>query len=300
VRPESARFRCSGGDLAFVDVGDGPAALLIHGFPTWSYLWRRLMPPLSARMRVIAPDLLGYGRSDKPEDGDLSIRAQAGYLEELLDHLGIERPAVVGHDIGGGVAQLLALKGRAGALVAIDAICFDVWPIEGVKMIQSAEPGQESAEFVDQLVRLTFDLGLAKGALAEEDLHAYADPWRGDPSAFFRAARGIDGIGLAGREDELSNLDIPALIVWGEEDPFLPPALGERLGEAIPMSMTALLPGCSHFVTEDAGPTVEQLVHEFLRLRYLGESHGHAPEGPVPIYLRRPTSEEVAAAGEDD
>jgi hypothetical protein len=88
-------------------------------------------------------------------------------------------------------------------------------------------------------------------------------------------------------------------VIWGEDDPFLPSDLGERLGELIPMSMTALLPGCSHFVNEDAWQTVGQLLHEFLRLRYLGESHGHT-EGPVPIYLRRPTDEEMRAAGLED
>jgi 2-hydroxymuconate-semialdehyde hydrolase len=300
VNGEPRTAAVSGGELAYIDVGEGPAVMLIHGFPTWSYLWRREIPTLSSRMRVIAPDLVGYGHSEKPKDADLSITAQAGYLEELLDQLQIDRAAMVGHDIGGGVAQILALHGRAAALVALDSICFDAWPIEGVKMIQGAQPEQESAEFVDSLARLTFDLGVAKQKLGEEAIEAYLQPWRDDPPAFFRAARGIDGGGLSDREDALAKLDIPTMVIWGEDDPFLPSELGERLGEAIPMSMTALLPGCSHFVTEDAWQTVDQLINEFLRLRYLGESHGHPTAGPVPIYLRRPTPEEMAATELED
>jgi 2-hydroxymuconate-semialdehyde hydrolase len=299
MSPAQGRVRTSGGELAYVDAGQGPPVLLLHGFPTSSYLWRREVGLLSARMRVIAPDLLGYGASEKRPDADLSITAQAGYVAELLDRLGIERPAVVGHDIGGGVAQLLALEGRAAALALLDSICFDVWPIEGVRMIQGATSEQETAEFAEQLVRLTFDLGLNKHQLDEATLAAYGEPWRRDPAALFRAARGIDGRGLAGREDDLATLDLPAFVIWGEDDPFLPSDLGERLGELMPMSMTALLPGCSHFVNEDAWQTVGQLLHEFLRLRYLGESHGHT-EGPVPIYLRRPTDEEMRAAGLED
>jgi 2-hydroxymuconate-semialdehyde hydrolase len=210
------------------------------------------------------------------------------------------RPAVVGHDMGGGVAQLLALDGRAAAMVLLDAICFDVWPIEGVKMIQEASPEQETAEFVEGLVKVTFDLGMAKQKLDEAAIAAYAAPWQRDPPAFFRAARGIDGAGLAGRDGELEGLNLPSLLIWGEDDPFLPSELAERLGELIPMSMVALLPGCSHFVNEDAWQTVDQLIHEFLRLRYLGESHGHAAEGPVPIYLRPPTPEEVMSADLED
>jgi 2-hydroxymuconate-semialdehyde hydrolase len=300
VKPERKRFAASGGDISYVELGEGPPALLIHGFPTSSYLWRREIPLLASRMRVIAPDLLGYGYSDKPADRDLSITAQAGYIRELLDQLDVDRPAVIGHDIGGGVAQLLALDGRAAALVVLDSICFDVWPIEGVKMIQQASPAQETKEFVESLVRLTFDLGLAKQELDEPSLEAYVEPWRQDPSAFFRAARGIDGHGLSDRETDLSGLDLPAFVIWGEDDPFLPAELAERLGEAIPMSMTALLPGCSHFVNEDAWATVDQLIHEFLRLRYLGESHGHQAEGPVPIYLRPPTPQEIEAADLED
>ena len=300
MRFEHKRVSTSGGDVAYVDLGEGPPVLLIHGFPTSSHLWRREIPLLSSRMRVVAPDLLGYGDSEKPAGADLSIIAQAGYLSELLERLQIERPAVVGHDIGGGVAQLLAMDGKAAALVVLDSICFDVWPIEGVKMIQDATEEQENLEFVESLVRLTFDMGLAKQQLDDTDIHAYTEPWRDDPSAFFRAARGIDGKGLAGREAELAGLDIPAFVVWGEDDPFLPSELAERLGEAIPMSMVALLPGCSHFVNEDAWQTVDQLIHEFLRLRYLGDSHGHGAEGPVPIYLRPPTPEEIAAADGDD
>ncbi|MFN2590405.1 MAG: alpha/beta fold hydrolase [Actinomycetota bacterium] len=299
MRSEKRLASTTGGDIAYVDAGEGPDVLLIHGFPTSSYLWRREVALLSSRMRVVAPDLLGYGDSEKPTASDLSISAQARYLAELLGQLGMDHAAIVGHDIGGGVAQLLALSGRAAALVLLDSICFDAWPIEGVRTIQETPRERQTGEFVESLVRRTFDLGLAKHKLDEPTLAAYAKPWREDPPAFFRAARGIGGVGLEGREGDLGALDLPAFVVWGEDDPFLPSDLAERLGETIPMSMTALLPGCSHFVNEDAWQTVDQLIHEFLRLRYLGESHGHGAGGPVPIYLRPPTPEEVAAADAD-
>jgi len=283
------RAPTSGGEIAYVEEGEGPAVLLLHGFPTSSFLWRREIPLLASRMRVIAPDLLGYGRSDKPQRADLSMTAQAGYIRELLGALGIEEFAVVGHDLGGVVAQLLALEVGVRTLILLDAACFDVWPIEGVKMLQAAEPEQETAEFVEQIVRLSIDLGVShKDRLDEQALAGYVEPWLADPPAFFRAARAIDGKGLAGRDDELARVEAPALLIWGEDDPYLPPELAERLGDVLPGSTVALLPGCSHFVTEDAGPTVDQLIYEFLRLRYLGESHSHAHAGPVQVFLERP------------
>lgn len=290
--PERRTATVGGHRLAFVDMGEGAPVLLLHGFPTSSHLWRREAWLLAQRMRVIAPDLLGYGDSDHPADADLSEPAQAASVRELLAGLGVARLAVVGHDIGGVVAQLLALDAPeldVATLVLLDSPSFDAWPIEGVRLLQDATPDQETPDFVEEIVRLTFDLGMAhRDRLSEQDLGAYLAPWRGDPHAFFRAARGITGRGLAGRADELANLDQPVLMIWGEEDPFVTPEVGERLNALLPGSTLALLPGCSHFVTEDASQTVGPLVYEYLRSRYLGDGHAHAPAGPVPVFLERP------------
>jgi 2-hydroxymuconate-semialdehyde hydrolase len=292
---ERKRAAVSGGEMAYVDAGEGPPVVLLHGFPTSSHLWRRETWLLAERMRVIAPDMLGYGESEKPPGADLSEQAQGRYVDELLGQLGIERAAVMGHDLGGGIAQMLALDGEVDVrcLVLLDAVCFDAWPVEGVKMLQSGDPGQERPDFVEEVLRLIFDVGITyKDRLDRGTLAQFLAPWRDDPAAFFRAARGITGRGLAGRQAELGSLDVPTFVLWGEEDPFLPPELAERLGEAIPGSTVALLPGCSHFVTEDAPQTVGPLVYHFLRSQYLGDeplSHG---SGPVQVQFERPTAED--------
>jgi pimeloyl-ACP methyl ester carboxylesterase len=303
--PEPSRATVSGYRIAYADLGDGPPVLLLHGFPTSSFLWRRQAWLLAQRMRVIAPDLLGYGASDRPPDADLSEPAQAGYLRELLDGLGLRRLAVVGHDIGGAVAQLLALDAPdldIPALVLLDAPSFDAWPIEGIHLLQGAGPEEVTAAFVEEVVRLTFDLGMGhRDRLSAGDLDGYLAPWLADPPSLVRAARGITGRGLAGREAALSRLHQAAFLVWGEDDPFVPPAIGERLNELMPGSSLALLPGCSHFVTEDAAQTVGPLVYEYLRSRYLGEGHAHAPAaGPVPVFLQRPPAAFVDHGPDDE
>src|SRR5438477_8364849 len=113
------RFESSGGELAYIDEGDGPAVLLLHGFPTSSFLWRSFVPPLAARFRVIVPDLLGYGDSDKPAEADLTMRAQARYVREMLESLPVQRCAAIAHDLGGAVAQLRALEGGGEALALL-------------------------------------------------------------------------------------------------------------------------------------------------------------------------------------
>lgn len=288
---DKKRFRVSGGEIAYIDEGRGPAVLLVHGFPTSAHLWRDLVPILAPRFRVVAPDLLGYGDSEKPTDAPVQVLAQAGYVRELLEALGIDRAAVVGHDIGGGIAQLLAFDGLVETLVLIDSICLDSWPIEGVRMIQQADPAAVDQEFVANLVTMTFDLGMGHpGRMQDEDREELIRPWRTDPLALIRAAQGIDGVGLVGTEDRLASLETRTLIVWGEDDPFQPSELAERLGGLLPGSTVALLPGCSHFVTEDSPEAVLPLISEYLRTHYLGEGHGHA--GPTVVDLgvsfRRP------------
>ncbi len=287
---ERKRMRVSAGEMAYVDLGEGPPVLLMHGFPTSAHLWRREAWLLAQRMRVIAPDLIGYVESDKPTGADLT-EPQARYVKEVLAALGIDRLAVVGHDIGGAIAQMLAVNGdaRVEALVLLDSACFAAWPAQWVQRIQSVPDGQEAAAFVEEAVRDAFANGVAhRNRLDEDTVSAYVRPWLQDPTAFFRAARALTGTGLAGRNKELADLDIPALIIWGESDPFLPAPLAEALGEVISGSTVALLPGCSHFVNEDAPATVGPLIYEYLRARYLGEHHHHGEGEPVEVFLERP------------
>jgi 2-hydroxymuconate-semialdehyde hydrolase len=282
---EMRRLRVSGGELAYVDEGRGKPVVFLHGFPTSSHLWRDLLPLVATRSRAVAVDLLGYGDSEKPADARLDIRAQATYVRELLARLEIDPFAAVGHDVGGGVAQLLALEGGVECLVLMNAISFDGWPVEGVRLLQETDPRDADLEIADQVVRLAFDLGMGhRDRLRDEDLEEFLRPWRDDPPALLRAARGIDGEGLSGTEDRLAALDIPVFVIWGEEDPFLPASRAEKLGDVLPGSTVALLPGCSHYVLEDATETVAPMVVEYLRVTYLGE-RGHAPAHAVPTEL---------------
>ena len=292
--PEKRRARASGGEIAYVDAGAGPALLLLHGFPTSSFLWREYVHLFEPWFRVIVPDLLGHGDSEKPADAPLHIRAQAGYVRELLDRLGIERFAVIGHSTGGGIAQLLALDGGVDAMVLLNSIAFDEWPSAPVRDLQALRPEQQRPEIVRAVMATSFDLGMGhRSRLTDAMLEEYRRPWEGEEGtrAFFRAAHASDGLGLADRGEELGRLECPVFIMWGEDDPFLPALVAERLQELIATSSLAFLPGCSHFVLEDATDTVGPMILEWLRSRYLGVSHHH-DAGPVVVQVERRTSEE--------
>jgi 2-hydroxymuconate-semialdehyde hydrolase len=282
---DKQRVRLAGGEVAYVDEGQGPAVILLHGFPTSSHLWRDLVPILAPRFRTVAPDLLGYGDSSKPERLEvLTVEAQARMVRELVERLDLGQPAMVGHDIGGGVAQLVALDGTVGTMVLVDSVAFDSWPIEGVRMLQDVRPEQVDLELVRGVVRTALELGMGRpDRLSTEDNLEFLRPWEGDPAALFRAARAIDGRGLIGAQEPLAELGTRVLVVWGEDDPFQPVELAERLGEALPGATVAVLPGCAHFVTEDAPEVVFPLIADYLRHHHLGQPHRH--DGAVPVDL---------------
>ena len=295
-RVEKSRARLSVGEIAFVDAGDpeAPPVLLLSGGFTSSYVWRHLIPMLSPFQRVIAPDLLGSGDSESPERADLRLDAHASTVREMLEHLGIERFAVAGHGRGGGIAQLVALGGGAEALVLIDSIAFDAWPSPSIAELRERVDDVDPA-FIRSWFDAFFDRGMGhRERLSDADLAEYRRPFERDDGVerFTRIAAAFDGAGLVGLEPRLAELQIPAFVLWGEDDRYLPAELAERLGDALPMASVALLPGCGHFLLEDAAETVVPLIFQWLRRMYLGVQHGHE-EGPVTVQLgRRPPEDD--------
>jgi 2-hydroxymuconate-semialdehyde hydrolase len=273
-------FASSGGALAYHDAGEGAAVLLLHGFPASSWEWRRLFPMLSTRFRVIAPDLLGYGDSVASFDEAIDPTAQARYVRELLDHLGVDRFAAVAQGTGGAVAQLLALEDpRVDALVLLDSAAFDVTlDPDGTDARAVLERGTQ--EFAD---------------LSGDELDGYLAPWRGADGerAYARAGAGLATHALTGREDAMAAWEFPVFLLWGEDDPFIPVEVAERLNEAIPASTLGLVPDSRHFLLDDAFTTVGPMIVEYLRARYLHAPHDH--EGLVMLQLeKRPAGMDVS------
>jgi pimeloyl-ACP methyl ester carboxylesterase len=305
--PQKQRARTSGGELAFLEVGEGPAVTLLHGFPQSSFLWRDLAGLLAGRFRVIAPDLLGAGDSDKPDDAPLDIEAQAGYVRELLEQLEVERFGVIGAGSGGGVAQLLALDGQGvDAMVLLNPLVDGYWPSERTRAIQESPPEQRTEPAVAEAIRTAFELGMGhRSRLARTHVEEYVRPYQGPAGirAFFRTVDALDGKGLRGRGRDLGRLDIPVLILWGEDDPFLPAVAAEQLNEWMPSSTLGFLPGCGHFVLDDAVDTIGPMIYEYLRARFLKAPHGHGadPTGAVMIQLeRRPAWVDLAEYDDED
>ena len=270
--PERERIRIGPYRLSMIRVGCGPSIVLLHGIPTHSFLWRDVAPRLTrSGFEVILFDLLGYGDSDKPLDTDLGIAAQACFMADALEEIGWQGGHIVGHDIGGGIAQLITVTNPnvVTGLVLVDTIAYDSFPEPGIARLK--EPVWD-----DILGSPDFDLkkgfakGLSRGVVRTDRItpaliDAYEEPFRGVEGrrAYLRAARALRTEDLAPRMPEVEALALPTLIVWGERDDFQPLSYGRRLAGAMPNARLEVVDDAGHFLPEDAPEALSDLIAGF-------------------------------------
>jgi haloalkane dehalogenase len=259
--------------LAHLDEGDGPPVVFVHGEPTWSFLWRKVLVPVrDAGFRCIAPDLPGFGRSDKPTDIDwYTYDRHAAAFSALLEELDVRDATIVVHDWGGpiGLRAAAELPHRISQLVILDTGLFT-----GHQQMTDAWTA-----FRD-FVRRTEDLpvgflvrGACKRDPGEDVIAGYERPF---PNVAAKAgARAFplvlptspDAPGaLAGQRtlDALRDDQRPKLILWADSDPVLPLETGHRFAAALGGEIGHVIAEAGHFLQEDAGPEIGGLIADWL------------------------------------
>jgi pimeloyl-ACP methyl ester carboxylesterase len=262
------RVEVSGGRVAYEAFGEGPPLVFVHGTPSRDFIWRKVAPALAESRTIYVYDLLGFGESERGEGQDVSIAAQARALAELLEVWDLARPAVAGHDIGGGIAlRAHLLEGaKVERLALLDPVVLTPWgtpTLRHVKANLEAYRSMPTGPF-EAIVASHLRTAVSH-PLAPEAYEAYLSQWQGEEGQ--RAYLGKDA--QLNEEDTrvleplLASVAIPIHILWGEEDAWLDPALGERLRREIPGSELKLVPGAGHFVMEDAPEAVARYLAEF-------------------------------------
>lgn len=255
------------GEIRWDVLGDGPPVVLLHGTPFSSYVWRDVAAALARHHTVYVWDLAGYGQSEQREGQDVSIAAQTRIHAALLDHWQLERPHVVAHDIGGAVAlRTLLLEGRRYASqVLVDPVAVAPW---GTGFFQLASAHADTlAELPDPVHE-----GMVRGyvgwaanrSLPPEVVDRLVEPWTGaiGKAAFHRQIEQNDQRMTDEVQPRYAEIDVPTLIVWGEEDAWLPLERGVELQGLIPGSQLRTIPRANHLVQHDA-PT--ELTAELVR-----------------------------------
>jgi pimeloyl-ACP methyl ester carboxylesterase len=221
---------------------------------------------MPAGHRIVVVDLLGYGRSDRPNGRDLSLRGHADRLVEVMDVLGINYACVVGHDLGGGIAQMLAIRSptRVSRLCLVDTVAFDAWPVREVKLARAMLPLTRHLPPTWLLSMLRTDLarGYVETDQGARSIDQYVLPFSSADGrdAFIEHLLALDSAETASLAPRLKDIVSPTAIVWGAHDPFLPTDVARRLHERIPGSTLDILPDARHFLPEDAPEKVAAVV----------------------------------------
>jgi haloalkane dehalogenase len=260
--------------MHYVDEGDGDPVLLLHGEPTWSYLYRKLIPPLAEVARVVAPDYFGFGRSDKPVDRDwYSFDGHYASIERLAEQLDLRDLTVVVQDWGGPIGLRLAVERpeRVARLVIMNT---------GVGAGRA--PSEEWLRFREFVRRVGTDLQpgqLVKitcvTPMPDEVVAAYDAPFptpesKTGPLMFPELVpTEIDHPSTARMlevREALTRWKKPALVLFSDSDPIFSPRAGERLAERIPGAQPAeTVAGAGHFLQEDKGEELGERIARWLR-----------------------------------
>lgn len=250
--------------------GDGVPVILLHGFPTSSRLWHAVVRDFPPGHRLVVCDLPGYGRSEAGT-GELDCAALASATSGLLDDLRVERACLVGHGIGGGIAQAIAVHtpARVSHLALVDSAAFGAAPRRMARLARALLPLARRlppgllAGLVQGSVRSGFADPERSRLTLDTCLHPFTTAAGRDHLA--RHLRLLDHCDTGTITPRLAALGIPTAILWGGEDPYYPVALAHRLQAAIPQATLEIVPGARHFLPEDAPERVLAAITALLR-----------------------------------
>ncbi|MFC4321585.1 alpha/beta fold hydrolase [Litchfieldia salsa] len=240
--------------------------VLVHGIPTNSHLWDYVIPYLEKNYAVLAVDMIGYGKSDRGPYYDLTLPKQANYILNVLDQLNIPSAHFVGHDLGGGVVQILAVTQptRVKSIVVIDGVCYANWPLPKVVSIRYpvAEEFVPSPLFIE---RMLIEGMYYPSNLSPELLKKFTMPFatKSGPEELQQASLALNHHQTEDLVPYLNTIKCPATFLWGQHDRYLVPYWGLMLHKAVPQSVFKLIPNASHYLMLDQPSLVgkELLAH---------------------------------------
>ena len=289
-----------GDKIAYRDEGDGEVLLLIHGMAGSSDSWRSVLPQLSKRYRVIAPDLLGHGQSDKPRISDYSLGAFAVWLRDLLDELGVSQATLVGHSLGGGVAMQFVYQhpDYVKRLVLISS--GGLGPDVGLILRLLSAPGAElvlpivAPKFVltaGNKVRSWLSAAGIQSPRGAEIWSAYSS--LSDPAtrqSFLRTLRSVvdyrgqavSAVSKLGLREQL-----PIMAIWGERDDIIPVDHAHAAHEVRPDVRLEVLPNVGHFAQVEAPNDVVELVEDFIATTDVSPVDIGQPQPDADVHIER-------------
>ena len=259
--------------MHYLDEGSGPPVLLLHGEPTWSYLYRKVIPELTASARAIAPDYFGFGRSDKPlRLEDYSFDLHAGSIARLVEELDLRELTVVVQDWGGPIGLRVAVEqpDRVARLVIMNTGIGGGRPPSEEWLRFRAFVRRHGSELVPgRLVRIS-----CVQPMEDEVEEAYSAPWPvpeskagvlAFPEQVPTEPEHPNTAPLLALREALGRWEKPTLVLFSDSDPIFSPHVAERLVEHIPGALgPEIVTGAGHFLQEDRGEEIGARVARFV------------------------------------
>ncbi|MCH7787652.1 MAG: alpha/beta fold hydrolase [Chloroflexi bacterium] len=275
---ESHYATIDGVKLHYVDEGEGPPILMFHGQPTWSYLYRKMIPPLvEAGFRCVAPDLMGFGMSDKPNaESAYTLRRHVELMAGLVENLKLEGVTIVGQDWGGPIGLRYAIdhQGNVRALVILNTLIdIQKMPMFFKALFRSGGFSSFLSRRLDVFRKMAFSAGF-KRPMPKEVKAMYKMPHpnasvRGGIAAFPKMIPANEHHENASYISEISQTlkkwDIPVLVCFSDKDIVFKPDAGRAIAEMVPNGRFHLIEGAGHYLQEDAGEEIVEHMIPFLR-----------------------------------
>ena len=281
-----------GDRIAYRDEGDGEVLLLIHGMAGSSETWRSVIPPLSKKFRVVAPDLLGHGHSAKPRT-DYSLGAFAVWLRDFLDELGVSRATVVGHSLGGGVAMQFVYQHPDYAQRLILISSGGLGPDVGWVLRLLSAPGAElvlpviappPVLSVGNKLRSWMRSAGIRSPRGAELWSAYSSLSDGETrQSFLKTLRSVvdyRGQAVSALNRLRLRQELPVMAIWGEPDGIIPVAHAHAAHEARTDSRLEVLPDVGHFAQVEAPEQVVDLIEDFIAMGERRDTQSPQPSEP--------------------
>ncbi len=260
-----------GYQIAYSCSGEGDCVVLVHGITTYSFIWRKIIPFLENHFQVYSLDLPGCGASSKQLNKKYSLVNHANLLKEFVDHTGIKKMHLVGHDIGGGIGQIFAVNHPELLydLSLINTVAYDFWPVQPIIAMRTP--------IIRQLAMATLDFGVLRmlvkrglyhqTSFTQELMDLFWEPMRTQEGrkAFLHFAASLDNSNLTDIISDLHNLSLPVLIIRGDKDPYLSGTISDKLADNIPNSQLVRIASGGHYIQEDEPKALAQELIQFFQ-----------------------------------